>query len=220
VQDNALLSPGRSIPENSFGQLTIAGSYTQNPQGAMLLEIGGPAATGQFDRFAIGGAATFGGTLRVNFLNAFNPLPGSAFEVLSFASRTGDMTVVTDTGFAGLTVTKSYTPTTLTLLMSAIGGDANLDAHVDLLDFNLLAANFGFSGKNWFTGDFNNDGVTNLIDFNILAAHFGQSAGPDGIVDPQDWANLASAIPEPVMIVLPLAASACLLRRRRQVCPD
>jgi hypothetical protein len=140
--------------------------------------------------------------------------------VLTFASRTGDMTVVADTGFPGLTVTKSYTPTTLTLLMSAIGGDANLDAHVDLFDFNILAANFGQSGKNWFTGDFNDDGTDNLSDFNILAAHFGQSAGPDGIVDAQDWSNLAAAIPEPATASFSLAAFACLAARRRELTTD
>jgi hypothetical protein len=90
-------------------------------------------------------------------------------------------------------------------------GDANADGVVDLIDFNALASNFG-TGDDWFEGDFNYDGIVNLQDFNRLASNFGLSAGPDGVVDPQDWVNLASAVPEPSLVALvPLLA---LVRRR------
>ena len=57
-------------------------------------------------------------------------------------------------------------------------GDANGDDHVNLSDFNLLASNFGRSGRGVNTGDFTYDGVVNLADFNILASRFGTSVGP------------------------------------------
>jgi hypothetical protein len=58
----------------------------------------------------------------------------------------------------------------------------------------------------WENGYFTNDGFVELSDFNILAANFGLSAGADGIVYPQDWANLAAAVPEPCDL-----AALCLL---------
>ena len=52
-------------------------------------------------------------------------------------------------------------------------GDANNDGRVNLNDFNVLAANFGQSPRDFTQGDFNYDGIVNLNDFNILAAQFG-----------------------------------------------
>ena len=44
--------------------------------------------------------------------------------------------------------------------------------------------------------DFTGDGQANLQDFNRLAANFGQSAS-GATVAPQDWTDLAAAVPEP-----------------------
>jgi hypothetical protein len=96
-------------------------------------------------------------------------------------------------------------------------GDANLDGSVNLADFNRLASNFGATGAVWSRGDFNYDGTVNLADFNLLASNFGLSAsGPD--VTPEDWAALASAVPEPTGVIAftGVAASAAMLRRRRR----
>jgi hypothetical protein len=92
-------------------------------------------------------------------------------------------------------------------------GDANLDGQVNLADFNRLASNFG-TGDTWDEGDFNYDGNVNLADFNRLASNFGQSAaGPT--VTPEDWAALASAVPEPSLAALAIAPLLALRRRRR-----
>jgi hypothetical protein len=91
---------------------------------------------------------------------------------------------------------------TAVLLRYTRYGDANLDAVVNLQDFNALASNFGTSNASWDDGDFNYDGTVNLQDFNRLAANFGLSAGPDGVVDPEDWSALASVIPEPASLLL------------------
>lgn len=52
-------------------------------------------------------------------------------------------------------------------------GDANGDGLVDLDDFQILAANFGQSPRDFTQGDFNYDGTVDLQDFNILAERFG-----------------------------------------------
>src|SRR5207247_7377871 len=54
-----------------------------------------------------------------------------------------------------------------------LAADANRDRAVDTTDFNILAANFGQSGKTFSQGDFNYDGLVDTIDFNLLAAKFG-----------------------------------------------
>jgi hypothetical protein len=57
-------------------------------------------------------------------------------------------------------------------------GDANHDGQVNLSDFNVLASNFGQSGRDFSQGDFNYDGTVNLADFNLLASRFGTSVAP------------------------------------------
>ena len=94
-----------------------------------------------------------------------------------------------------------------------INGDANLDDRVDLADFNALAAHFGQAVNGWAFGDFTLDGAVNLLDFNLLAANFGLTSG-DVSLAPADWAALASAVPEPsvvVLLILPL-----FVRRRKR----
>jgi photosystem II stability/assembly factor-like uncharacterized protein len=59
-----------------------------------------------------------------------------------------------------------------------IRGDANGDGHVNLDDFNILAANFGGSPRDFTQGDFNYDNIVNLDDFNVLASRFGTIVAP------------------------------------------
>jgi hypothetical protein len=57
-------------------------------------------------------------------------------------------------------------------------GDATRDRTVNLDDFNVVAANFGQSPRDFSQGDFTYDGIVNLDDFNVLAGRFGQTVGP------------------------------------------
>jgi hypothetical protein len=118
-------------------------------------------------------------------------------------------------GALGITTFMGHPVDTTTLLIRYTRyGDADLNGVVNLIDFNVLAARFGSSALFWHQGDFNYDEVVNLADFNLLAANFGLSAGPDGVVDPSDWANLAAAVPEPALV--PWLLGALPLRRRRR----
>ncbi len=103
-----------------------------------------------------------------------------------------------------------------TLLFRAMRyGDADWNGIVNLSDFNRLAANFGRTNQVWTDGDFDYNGFVNLQDFNRLAANFGlRAAGTD--VTPQDWADLAAAIPEPAsgLAVGSLVMMGCMCRRR------
>jgi hypothetical protein len=72
----------------------------------------------------------------------------------------------------------------------------------------------GKKGPDPFFG-INYDGQTNLTDFNLLASNFGLSAtGPN--LTPQDWSNLAAAVPEPAVMGVPCAFLAFGALRRTQ----
>ena len=53
-------------------------------------------------------------------------------------------------------------------------GDINGDGVVDVLDYNILRANFGQTGAN--QADINGDDVVDVLDYNILRAHFGETS--------------------------------------------
>jgi len=94
------------------------------------------------------------------------------------------------------------------LMRYTYAGDANLDATVDTVDFNLLAANFSQSGKNWVNGDFNYDATVDTVDFNLLASNFGQ-------VLPASSVAFGAMVPEPAMTIVSSAIGGVLLLRRR-----
>lgn len=108
--------------------------------------------------------------------------------------------------------------------------DFNSDAIVDLLDFNILALNYGtLVGATKPTGDTDNDGDVDNDDYINLASMFGNTGGlrmsnpdePWPIVSPEIWeidiieapsANIV--IPEPASLALFGLAGAAMLRRR------
>ncbi|HEV8604728.1 MAG TPA: Ig-like domain-containing protein [Tepidisphaeraceae bacterium] len=73
--------------------ISISGSFTQTATGTLNVEIGG-TAVGAFDKLAIAGTATLGGTLNILRVNGFAASPGDTLQILSFTSRTGTFDVV------------------------------------------------------------------------------------------------------------------------------
>ena len=67
----------------------------------------------------------------------------------------------------------------------ALTADFNLDGIVNSLDFDVLADNFGKSGRDFPHGDANYDGFANALDFDAIATSYGMTAS-------------AAAIPAPV----------------------
>ena len=77
--DNGTISPG-----NSFGTLEYIGNYAQGTTGILDLEIGGTTPGVTLDQFVLtGGTGTFGGTLRLSFVNGFAPIMGQEFDLIS-----------------------------------------------------------------------------------------------------------------------------------------
>jgi hypothetical protein len=201
-------SAGVVAPGDSIGAMKLGSSFAQGVSGITEIEMGG----GQTDQLDITGAATLGGTLRIKTNAGMPPLPGESYQVMTFASRSGDLTIDNQTGRAGLVFTKSYSATDLTILTSAeFNGDANLDGTVNTLDFTALASNFGETNANWLAGDFNGDGIVNALDFSILATNFGAAAPGSGGIPPAR----GTLVPEPAAIFFALSAFALVARRRR-----
>lgn len=100
------------------------------------------------------------------------------------------------------------------LMRETYGGDANIDGAVTILDFNLLAASFGHSGREWFNGDFDYNGTIDILDFNILAANFGKNID-NNVQAPAalriDADSRAAAIPLPPQLFIALCTLAAMM---------
>src|SRR5262249_5852720 len=79
---------GTVAPGQSPGTLTINGDYTQRSNGALNIEIAGPA-NAQFDRVLTSGTASLGGTLHVLRDPGFFPGNSTVFSVVVAGTRTG-----------------------------------------------------------------------------------------------------------------------------------
>ncbi len=90
------------------------------------------------------------------------------------------------------------------LLASAHKGDANLNAHVDVLDLAILANHFGMGGAKWGDANFNGDDKVDVLDLAILANNFGWDGGG------------AAPVPEPATALLVVLCGLPMLRRRKR----
>jgi hypothetical protein len=170
------VAPGPHAP----GTLTIFNTYTQGTDGALDIQLGGLS---NYDRLHVTNAVNLAGTLRVSTTNGFTPLPGQSFGVLSYATRTGTMSLVNATGLNGLVLTQDYNTDAhlLQVVASALySGDANLDGQVDVADLGLLASNWQLSA-NWLGGDFDGNGSVDVNDLGMLASNWQAGvSGPAG----------------------------------------
>jgi hypothetical protein len=214
VNPGGTLRPGRGDSPTAV----VSGNYTQQSGGTLKIDIGG-VLPGQVEQLAVTANAVLGGTLDLAIVDEFVPIVGNSFTVLQTVSGNvgGRFARVVGTlPLPGIGLAVTYTPTQV-IARASLPGDANLNNAVNLQDFNILATNFGQSGRTWVQADFTGDGVVSLQDFNQLAAHFGLSAGPDAVVDPADWAALSAAIPEPHSPLVAGAALAAAVARRRRL---
>jgi RHS repeat-associated protein len=88
------LTNNGTIRVGPLSTVTVAGTYTQNATGKFVSEIGGQPASGQFGQLNSTGAATLNGTVEVDLVNGFGPNAGGNFQIMSYASETGNFTFV------------------------------------------------------------------------------------------------------------------------------
>jgi hypothetical protein len=81
-------------PGSSPGLLEIIGTYAQDEEGRIELEIAGLVAGSQFDQVNVSESATLTGTVTIALTGGFVPSEGDFFPVLGFTSRAGEFTDV------------------------------------------------------------------------------------------------------------------------------
>lgn len=104
VQTAAALTLGATV-----GTLTVTGDYTQLPAGQLTIKL----AETQSDQLIVSGTASLAGTLTLAPTSGFTPPPGTAFIVMTYAAKTGSLTLP-----SGSQYTASYAPTELTITAS------------------------------------------------------------------------------------------------------
>ncbi len=107
--------------------LTISGNYTQSGTGALSIDLGGQTSGSQYDRLAVTGTATLGGSLSAALFNSYTPTVGTAFDVMTFNTRSGTFASFSDNGI-GLSISYSGTKVTLTTIQLPTISSANATA--------------------------------------------------------------------------------------------
>ena len=117
------VSNGGTLAPTGTGTIAITGAYTQTASGTLAIQLGG-TAVGAFDALAVGGAATLDGTLAVSLVNGFTLANNESFPVLTFGSRAGDFATNSGLTQGGITLSKNYSATALTLTTPSSGAGA------------------------------------------------------------------------------------------------
>ncbi|MEQ8661068.1 MAG: hypothetical protein RLW62_09645, partial [Gammaproteobacteria bacterium] len=93
---------GPFSPGNSPGCVVNQGNVVLNPGATLALEIAGPAACSEHDRFTVQQALTINdATLRLVLLDGYRPPPGVRFDLLDWGTLDGSFGRIDMTG-AGL----------------------------------------------------------------------------------------------------------------------
>lgn len=170
------------IPFTNTGTLEVVNNtlnftddYTQSASGEMIISIGGNST---FGAVKVDGQTSLNGTLTVQLINGFQPLPGQTYQILNHDSLDGwfeKIQGLNPNSSMALVPTQSSTGLTL---RATLPGDANFDDIVNYDDFAILSNHFGAIGMDWEDGDFNFDTIVNFVDFVSIANNFGVSASP------------------------------------------
>ncbi|MDQ2983187.1 MAG: hypothetical protein M3R70_04585 [Actinomycetota bacterium] len=111
---------GEISPGLGAAGILRADKYSSGAGATLRMQIGGAAAGTGFDRLAVTGAASLGGTLALSTASGFHPAVGSTFKIMTFASRTGTFAAVIGAPLGvGLSYEVLYNATDVTLRVRA-----------------------------------------------------------------------------------------------------
>jgi hypothetical protein len=109
--NNGVLRPGGA---GTVGTLAVNGNFAQGAGGTLDMEVAGASV---YDRLAVSGTASLGGTLTVTPVG-YTPVNGDQYALLTYSgSPTGTFATITAPAFAG--ATPSYAAGSFTLSMPA-----------------------------------------------------------------------------------------------------
>lgn len=205
AHDGATVAPGAST-----GILTVAGSFTLEPDSTLDIELGGTDNSDpqnpEHDRIEIGGAASLGGgTLNVRLVDLgggeFQPGAGDTFGILA-ANGGFDMfgeTILPDLE-PGLEWVENPGAVTFFLVVQiALPGDYNQDGMVTAADYTVWRDTLGETVVAGSHADGNGDGTINPADYEVWKTNYEQAAAQ------------GAAVPEPAALVLLLLAAIAAL---------
>lgn len=156
---------GTVAPGNSPGILSVTGNFKN--QGTLEAELGGTTPGTGYDRLAVSGNVTLGGTLAISLVSGFTPSSGQTYTIVTGSSVTGSFSTVTWP--QGVTGTITYTATTAVINIATV-------LPLQLLDFNGYAA-AGHTLLDWNTAD-----EKNTQDFSIERGRDGKAFSAIGSV--------------------------------------
>lgn len=122
---SALVIRGRIETGASPGRLVVNGAINVQLDGAIEIEIAGPAPVTQHDRLVVTGNFKMRDTLRVVMRGAYTPSVGDEFHVLSFGSRNSTfqhVVVVPGNPLTTPIFSPVYDDTSLTLVVTSVLG--------------------------------------------------------------------------------------------------
>jgi alpha-L-arabinofuranosidase len=126
--------------------VTANGSFTQTTTGTLAVQLGGPAASGQFGALNASGSATLAGRLQATLVNGYTPSINDGFNVVTYAGLTGTFTAISlpssSTYAFKAAVNPTYTgvgavPTTLSTTVNA-------NTVIEPLSTNMLGVNLAW----------------------------------------------------------------------------
>ncbi len=161
--DANVSNAGEVSPGDAPAILTIDGSYTQTSSGTLNIEIDGITVGSGYSQLVVTGMASLAGTLHVTDPNNFLPNGGDTFQVLTFASSTGNFDTYSglDLGNGGILQPEfaandtglnlvAYVTTTTTVTSneadntSVYGQDVTFNATVSAADGSIPAGSVQF----------------------------------------------------------------------------
>jgi hypothetical protein len=209
--ETLLRNSGTLRPEgasDAFGDLFVSGNFQQDATGVLQIELGGPAATGDFDSLqVIDGRAFLGGTLDIALVNGYDPAIGDSFEILTNEGEEiqNVFDVFAAPALAGRWWSLDYQTDKVVLGVKAITADFDGNGFVDGDDLDdwQLASQGGTPA-----GDADGDGDSDGRDFLAWQRQFGAGINPLGT---------SVAVPEPTTALLLVHGFVlCLWRTRKK----
>ena len=117
---SGVVDPGGSdAPEGAPGVLTVTGNFEQQAGGRLLIEIGGTQRGIEYSALDVSDDVTLDGELEIRIVNGFEPQLGDTFEIMTFASHTGEFATIRGQDLGnGLFCAVFYRDTDVTIVVS------------------------------------------------------------------------------------------------------
>ncbi len=173
------------------GATSLGGNLTNT--GTLAVELGGKN-TNEFSAFNVGGTATLAGFVSPVLVNGFTLTSGDSFTILTAGNLINSG--ISLSGPLASAMSMSVVGNSL-VLTAGLSGDFNIDGKVDAADYVTWRKGLGTT----YTQS----------DYNAWRSNFGASSGAGS------GAVLGAAVPEPVSLVLILAACPMLIGMRRRI---